>query len=128
MTDLTPLTEELAGRSLSALGSRTRLRLYRLLMQAGAAGVTVGVVVRTLGRPASTLAHNLVCLTRAGLVEQEQRGREVRSRPDFAAMTRLMTFLAAECCTGVPSAQSATENAGVPTSTCPECDEPREGD
>ena len=116
------VTEETAAASLSALGNATRLRLYRLLVRAGPAGLPVGTLVKTLETPASTLAHHLARLTRAGLVEQEQRGREVRSRPDFAAMTRLMSFLTAECCTGVPSAQSATENACVPTSTCPECD------
>ena len=117
-----PGAEELAAASLAALGNPTRLRVYRLLVRAGPAGLPVGTLVKTLGTPASTLAHHLACLTRAGLVEQEQLGREVRSRPDFAAMTRLMTFLTAECCTGVPSAQSVTENACVPTSTCPECD------
>ncbi len=123
-----PVTEESAAGSLAALGNPTRLRLYRLLVRAGPAGLPVGTLVRSLGVPASTLAHHLACLTRAGLVEQEQRGREVRSRPDFAAMNRLMTFLTAECCTGVPTAQSTTENDCVPIATCPECDEPREGD
>lgn len=128
MTTVNPATEELAAASLAALGNPTRLRLYRLLVRAGSPGLPVGELVRTLGTPASTLAHHLAFLTRAGLVEQEQHGREVRSRPDFAAMTQLMTFLTAECCTGVPSAQSSTENACVPTATCPECNEPREGD
>ena len=123
-----PLTEELAAGSLAALGNPTRLRLYRLLVRAGPPGVPVGTLVQTLGTPASTLAHHLACLTRAGLVEQEQRGREVRSRPDFAAMARLMDFLTAECCTGMPAAQATKENDCVPTATCPECDEPREGD
>ncbi|MXX86288.1 MAG: helix-turn-helix transcriptional regulator [Acidobacteria bacterium] len=120
----TLLTEELAAASLGALGNPTRLRLYRLLVRAGQPGLPVGTLIRTLGTPASTLAHHLACLTRAGLVEQEQRGREVRSRPDFGAMTRLMTFLTAECCTGAPSAQSTEENDCVPTATCPERDEP----
>ena len=134
-----PRNEELAAASLAALGNPTRLRLYRLLVRAGTPGLPVGTLVRTLGTPASTLAHHLACLTRAGLVEQEQRGREVRSRPDFAAMNRLMTFLTAECCTGIGSegadrhaasaaARPTEENACVPTAACPECDEPREGD
>ena len=126
------VTEELAAASLSALGNPTRLRLYRLLVRAGPSGIPVGELVRMLETPASTLAHHLACLTRAGLVEQEQRGREVRSRPDFAAMTRLMNFLTAECCVGIGSPEIATaqptENACVPTSTCPECDESGEGD
>ena len=128
MATTTPLTEEFAAASLGALGNPTRLRLYRLLVKAGPSGLPVGALIRTLGTPASTLAHHLACLTRAGLVEQEQRGREVRSRPDFAAMTQLMDFLTAECCTGVPSAESTEENDCVPTATCLECDEPREGD
>lgn len=128
MATPTPLTEELAAASLGALGNPTRLSLYRLLVRAGPPGLPVGTLVRTLGTPASTLAHHLACLTRAGLVEQEQRGREVRSRPDFAAMNQLMDFLTAECCTGAPSAQTTEETDCVPTATCPECDEPREGD
>ena len=128
MATTTPLNEELAATSLGALGNPTRLRLYRLLVRVGPSGLPVGTLVRTLDTPASTLAHHLACLTRAGLVEQEQRGREVRSRPDFAAMTRLMDFLTAECCTGAPSAHATEETDGVPTATCPECDEPREGD
>ena len=128
MATAIPLPENLAAASLGALGNPTRLRLYRLLVRAGPSGLPVGTLHRTLGAPASTLAHHLACLARAGLVVQEQRGREVRSRPDFAAMTQLMDFLTAECCTGAPSAASTEENDCVPTATCPECDEPREGD
>ena len=120
------VTEEMAAAGLAALGNPTRLRLYRLLVRAGPPGVPVGELVRTLETPASTLAHHLASLTRAGLVEQEQRGREVRSCPDFAAMTQLMDFLTAECCVGIDSPGAATarstEEPCVPTSTCPECD------
>ena len=117
-----PGAEELAAASLAALGNPTRLRVYRLLVRAGPAGLPVGTLVKRLKTPASTLAHHLACLTRAGLVEQEQLGREVRSRPDFVAMTRLMDFLTAECCTGMPTAQPTTENDCVPIATRPECD------
>ena len=126
MTTSIPLTEDLAAASLGALGNPTRLRLYRLLVRAGQPGLPVGTLIRTLGTPASTLAHHLAALTRAGLVEQEQRGREVRSRPDFPAMARLMDFLTAECC--VDSAEPTKEDCDVPTAACPECDEPRKGD
>ncbi len=121
-----PLHEELVAASLAALGNPTRLRLYRLLVRAGPSGLTVGTIGRTLATPPSTLAHHLAALTRAGLVEQEQRGREVRSRPDFPAMARLMDYLTAECC--VDSTEPTKEDCDVPTATCPECDEPREGD
>ncbi len=96
-----PLTDDRAAASLAALGNPTRLRLYRLLVRGGPPGVPVGTLVRMLGVPPSTLAHHLTRLTRAGLVAQEQRGREVRSRPDFGAMTSLMDYLTSRCCQGI---------------------------
>ena len=79
----------------------TRLRLYRLLVRAGPQGLNVGVLRGLIEIPASTLAHHLTSLVRAGLVLQEQRGREIVSRVDYAAMSGLMAFLTFECCAGI---------------------------
>ena len=86
---------------LGALGKLARLRLYRLLVRAGGHGLNVGDLQRQLDMAPSTLAHHLASLVRAGLVRQEQRGREVFSRADYAVMDGLVEFLTAECCTGV---------------------------
>jgi len=96
-----PVNEERAARSLAALGNRTRLRLYRLLVRAGGDGLNVGDLQRLLGVPPSTLAHHLATLARAGLVTQERHGREVVSRADYGAMNTLVGFLTAECCAGL---------------------------
>ena len=93
-------TKAAAGR-LAALGHEARLSVYRLLVRAGTEGLTVGEIVEALDMPASTLAHHLRALVRAGLVVQEKRGREVLNRPDFEVMNALVGFLADECCTGV---------------------------
>ena len=90
-----------AADSLAALGNLTRLRLYRLLVRAGEPGLNVGVLRSLLDVPASTLAHHLTSLVRAGLIVQEQRGREIVSRVDYAAMSGLMAFLMSECCAGI---------------------------
>ncbi|TVQ29066.1 MAG: transcriptional regulator [Geminicoccaceae bacterium] len=95
------MDEIAAADALSALGNRTRLRLFRLLVRAGSAGLIVGELQRHLEVPASTLAHHLQALSRAGLVAQERRGREVVCRADFAAMHGLLGFLTHACCTGV---------------------------
>jgi DNA-binding transcriptional ArsR family regulator len=95
------LDETRAADALAALGNRTRLRLFRLLVRAGEAGLIVGEVQRHLDVPASTLAHHLQTLARADLVTQERRGREVVCRADFAAMQGLLGFLTHACCTGV---------------------------
>ena len=95
------MDEAHAADALAALGNRTRLRLFRLLVRAGDAGLNVGEVQRHLEVPGSTLAHHLQALTRAGLVAQERRGREVVCRADFPAMHGLLGFLTHACCSGV---------------------------
>ena len=95
------MREQQAANSLAALGNRTRLRLYRLLVRAGDDGINVGDLQRLLEIPASTLAHHLTSLARAGLVVQERHGREVISRADYAAMRALVGYLTEQCCTGV---------------------------
>ena len=92
-----------AATRLAALGHEARLSVYRLLVRAGADGLTVGEIADRLGMPASTLAHHLRALVQAGLVVQEKRGREVLNRPDFGVMTALLGFLADECCADVRS-------------------------
>jgi DNA-binding transcriptional ArsR family regulator len=96
------MREQQAADGLSALGNRTRLRLYRLLVRAGDDGLNVGDLQRLLEVPASTLAHHLAALTRAGLVTQERHGREVVSRADYRSMRALVGYLTEECCSGVP--------------------------
>lgn len=95
------MQEKQAAKNLAALGNITRLCLYRLLVRAGTQGLNVGELQGMLKVPASTLAHHLTSLVRAGLVDQERQGREVVSRADYAAMEGLVTFLTAECCAGV---------------------------
>lgn len=90
-----------AAEALAALGNTTRLKLFRLLVRAGNEGASVGQIQRNLEIPASTLAHHLSSLTRAGLVVQERQGREVISRVDFRLTVGLVSYLTDECCTGL---------------------------
>lgn len=87
--------------ALAALGHEARLSVYRLLVRAGHDGLNVGEISAQLKIPASTLAHHLRALVLSGIVVQEKRGREVFNRPDFDAMQEIMSFLTAECCSGV---------------------------
>lgn len=95
------MREDRAARSLSALGNRTRLRVYRTLVRAGHDGLNVGELQRALQIPGSTLAHHLSTLAAAGLVTQERQGREVVTRANYAAMDDLVGFLTEKCCAGV---------------------------
>ena len=92
--------------ALSALGHEARLQVFRLLVQAGPDGLSVGDIIAHTGLAASTLAHHLAALVDAGLVRQERRGRMVQSIAEVAALRRTVDFLLSECCTGVCAAQA----------------------
>lgn len=98
------MDESDAAAKLAALGHEARLKLFRLLVRAGPAGLNVGDMQRLLGIAPSTLAHHLGALVAAGLVRQERRGRETLNRADFAAMRALLAAVEAECCAGVAGA------------------------
>jgi DNA-binding transcriptional ArsR family regulator len=84
----------------AALGAPARVQLLRLLVRAGADGLTVGELQKHSGLALSTQAHHLNALVRSGLVVQEKVGREVRSRVDFRAVQSLGAFLIERCCEG----------------------------
>ena len=92
---------EQAARCLEKLGNTTRLKIFRLLVRAGSAGLAVGELQAHLEIPASTLSHHVAQLVHVGLVRQEREGRVLRCSPDFERMDGLIAFLTEECCRGV---------------------------
>jgi ArsR family transcriptional regulator len=90
----------MAVAALGALAQTTRLSIFRSLVQAGADGRLPGELGTELGIPPATLSFHLKELSRAGLALAEQRGRTIRYRADFAAMTALVGFLTENCCGG----------------------------
>lgn len=97
---------ESVARALAALGHEARLDIYRLLVQAGLEGLTVGQISSHLELAASTLAHHLRTLVDAGLVAQSKQGREVVNTVNFSEMHHIVDFLTDKCCTGVQGAPS----------------------
>lgn len=93
---------------MAALGNRTRLRIFKLLVRAGREGTNVGTIQRMLSVPATTLAHHLGTLTDAGLLTQERRGREVICAANYKAVGEVLEYVKAECCAGLDAA-AATE-------------------
>lgn len=84
--------------ALAALAQDSRLAIYRLLVQAGPAGLVAGQIGEALDIPATTLSFHLKTLSQAGLVTHRQEGRFVRYSADFAAMHALIDYLSANCC------------------------------
>jgi ArsR family transcriptional regulator len=90
-----------AARCLADLGHPQRLEAFRLLVQAGETGLSVGDVERALKIPRSTLAHHLAQLVTSGLVTQTREGRVQRCRV-AARRTRALLSVLGDCCEGLP--------------------------
>lgn len=90
-----------SAKRLASLGHENRLELFKLLMQAGPDGMTIGELQSVLDRPASTLAFHLRELVSSGLVMQEKEGRMVRCRANYRALNEVLQFVKQNCCKGV---------------------------
>jgi ArsR family transcriptional regulator, arsenate/arsenite/antimonite-responsive transcriptional repressor len=107
MTSRKDAMEQQAADALAALGNRTRLRVFKLLVRAGREGTNIGTLQKHLGVPPTTLAHHLTTLTQAGLINQERRGREVICTSNYTALNDLLAYVKAECCAGLDEADEA---------------------
>ncbi len=85
---------------LAALSQKSRLAVFRHLVQAGPSGSRPGDIAEALGVSASTLSFHLKALSHAGLVSAEQDGRSIIYRADFGAMQGLVDYLTDNCCGG----------------------------
>jgi DNA-binding transcriptional ArsR family regulator len=108
------VTEPEVVKALAALAQETRLKLFRLLVVAGHAGLTPSHMAETLDVSAAALSFHLKELSNAGLVSSEREGRNIIYRAAFPVMNDLLAFLTAECCQGQPCLD-------VSKSTCVNC-------
>lgn len=100
--------------ALAALAQETRLDIYRLLVQAGDAGMPAGRIGEQIGLPSPTLAFHLKELKHAGLVTFTREGRSLIYAAVYPAMNGLLAYLTENCCQGVPAACGVTVSKPVP--------------
>ena len=91
-----------AVAALAALAQDSRLDIFRLLVQAGPAGMPAGQVAEQLGLAPNTLTFHFDRLRFAGLVTVRRDGRSMIYAARFAAMNDLVAFLTENCCQGAP--------------------------
>jgi DNA-binding transcriptional ArsR family regulator len=89
-----------AIRALSALAHESRLAIYRLLVQAGETGLSVGDIGEKLQLAPATLSFHLAGLRHAGLISTRRDGRTLYQAADYAAMNSLIGYLSENCCHG----------------------------
>jgi ArsR family transcriptional regulator, arsenate/arsenite/antimonite-responsive transcriptional repressor len=88
--------------ALKALAHADRLEVYRLLVQAGTDGITVGALQAQTRHAAATLSNHLNALRHAGLVTDRRDGRSIWCCADYARMNSLLAYLTENCCAGAP--------------------------
>ena len=86
--------------ALAALAQESRLKVYRLLVEAGPEGLAAGRIGEELDLPAATLSFHLAHLARTGLVKSRQEGRFIFYSADFQNMNLLVGYLTENCCGG----------------------------
>lgn len=107
-----------AVAALAALAQESRLAAFRLLVQAGPAGLAASKIAQALQMPASSLSFHLKELTHAGLVAPRQEGRFVIYAARFDTMNALLGFLTENCCGGDPCAPSGTPACAPGATSC----------
>jgi ArsR family transcriptional regulator, arsenate/arsenite/antimonite-responsive transcriptional repressor len=93
-----------AVTTLAALAQETRLSIFRLLVEAGRDGESVGRIGGSLKVAGATLSFHLKELARAGLVTSRQERQFIYYTVDFERMAEIMTYLTQNCCHGMPQA------------------------
>jgi len=84
--------------ALEALAHETRLSVFRLLVQAGPAGLAAGDIAENLDARQNTMSSHLAKLNRAGIVTSQRDGRNIIYRADFDAVSGLILYLMEDCC------------------------------
>ena len=82
-----------------ALSQETRLKAFRLLVQAGPEGMPAGALSEALDTPHNTMSFHLNHLSNAGVVSSERQGRSIIYSANFTVMSDLIAFMVRDCCT-----------------------------
>ncbi len=80
------------------LSQETRLRAFRLLVQAGPDGLAAGVLSEELGTPHNTMSFHLSHLSNAGIISSRKEGRSVIYSANFDVTRDLIAFMVKDCC------------------------------
>ena len=85
---------------LASLAQETRLRIFRLLVEAGKDGLNASAIAEALELAPATLSFHVAHLARAGLVNARQESRFIFYSVKYSAMDDLIAYLSQNCCQG----------------------------
>ncbi|MGA0613156.1 ArsR/SmtB family transcription factor [Paracoccus sp. KR1-242] len=96
------MDEQQALIAFTAMSQETRLRIVRLLVQAGPEGMVAGAIGEALGATTSRLSFHLSHLEHAGLVRSTRDGRFIIYTAVYSSLAELIAFLMKDCCQSHP--------------------------
>lgn len=88
--------------ALAALAQESRLRVYRLLVTAGHAGMPAGQIAEELAITPNTLSFHLSHLKNAGLVAVRRDGRSLIYSAEYGRARAVVDYLTENCCSRQP--------------------------
>jgi DNA-binding transcriptional ArsR family regulator len=91
-----------AIEALGALAQESRLKVFRLLVRQGQAGMAAGDIARALSVPNNTMSSHLATLSRAGLISSRKESRSIIYAVDLEGTRALLSYLLEDCCRGKP--------------------------
>ncbi|MET4797507.1 metalloregulator ArsR/SmtB family transcription factor [Bradyrhizobium sp. LB11.1] len=96
------MEERQARAAFAALSQETRLRIVRLLVQAGPDGMAAGAIAEAVAVSPSNVSFHLKDLEHAGMVAPRREARSIIYSADFTGLRDLVAFLTRDCCAGHP--------------------------
>ena len=89
-----------AASLFGVLSNADRLKVIRVLVEAGPDGASAGTIAETIGASPSRASFHLNALSEAGFVSNERQSRTIVYRVNFGRIGALVTFLMEDCCKG----------------------------
>lgn len=96
------LEEPQALNAFGALSQETRLKMVRILVQAGPEGMAAGAIGEAVDASSSSASFHLAHLERAGLIQSRRESRSIIYSANFEGLSGLVEFLMRDCCSGHP--------------------------
>lgn len=89
---------ESALNAFGALSQKSRLEVFRLLMEFGEKGEAQGKLAAMLNMPHNSLSFHLNSLVSAGLIKSQKIGRQTFYSINSNAINELIEFMLDKCC------------------------------
>ena len=96
------MDERQALTAFAALSQDTRLRIVRMLVQAGEGGIPAGAIAEAVKASPSNVSFHLKELERTGMIVSRREARSIIYTADCATLGGVIRFLMEDCCAGRP--------------------------